>query len=122
MDTIPKRKLLPSPITLVVFGLAFAVYAVFAAWLANLPPLPHKTDFVDNDVGVRLVRSLHRVHGRTVDSICVVEVDLLPAVDPEASIDLAAIDPEVALQDFAGTATDPDDPPACHEGNLGSLH
>jgi hypothetical protein len=122
MDTIPKRKLLPSPITLVVFGLAAVVYVVFIAWVANLPPVPQRSDFIDNDVATRLVRSLYRVHGRTIDTVCVVDVDLLPAVDPDATIDLASIDPEVALQDFAAPATDTDGSPACIEGALGSMH
>ena len=122
MDTIPKRKLLPPPITLVVFGLAAVVYVVFIAWVANLPPVPQRSDFIDNDVATRLMRSLYRVHGRTIDTVCVVEVDLLPAVDPEATIDLASIDPEVALQDFAAPATDTDGSPACIEGALGSMH
>lgn len=121
-DRIPRRKLMPSPITLFAFGLAAVVYIVFVAFVANLPPVAPKADFVDNDVATRLVRTLYRVHDRTVDSICVLDVDLARALDRDGLIDISTMDPEVALEDFAGTADDPDQPAECNPGGMGALH
>jgi hypothetical protein len=121
-DKIPRRKLKPSPITLFAFGLAAVVYIVFVSFVANLPPMTPRVDFVDNDVATRLVRTLYRVHDRTVDSICVLDVDLARALDEESLIDISAMDPEVALEDFAGFYDDPEAQTQCLEDSMGSLH
>ena len=121
-DEIPRRKLMPSPITLFAFGLAAVVYIVFVAFVANLPPAFPKNDFVDNDVGSRLVRTLYRVHDRTVDSICVLDVDLERALDRDGLIDISTMDPEVALEDFAGFDDTPEEQAECLEDSMGSLH
>lgn len=120
-DKIPRRKLMPSPITLFAFGLAAVVYIVFVAFVANLPPVAPKTDFVDNDVATRLVRTLYRVHDRTVSSICVLDVDLARALDHGSLININSMDPEVALEDFAGFDDQSEERTECLEDNMGSL-
>jgi hypothetical protein len=112
---------MPSPITLGSFGLALVVYIVFVVFAANLPPAIPKNDFVDNDVATRLSRTLYRVHDRTVSSICVVEVDMAKAFDADSPLDITKMDPEVALEDFAGFYDDSEEPTECLEGGYGSL-
>lgn len=121
MEKIPRRKLLPSPITIFAFGLALVAYVVLVAFVATAPPPLPKSDFVDNDVATRLSRTLYRVHDRIVSSVCVVDVDLARALDRDALIDVAAMDPEVALEDFAGIDLEDSQPAECLEGGHGSL-
>jgi len=121
MEKIPRINLMPSPITAFAFGLAAVAYVVLIAFVATTPPLPPKSDFVDNDLATRLVRTLYRVHDRTVDSICVLEVGLAGALDTNSTLDISSMDPEVALEDFAGFPDTPQDSPACLEGGYGSL-
>jgi len=120
-DEIPRRKLMPSPITLFAFGLAAVVYITFIAFAANLPPAIPKNDFVDNDVATRLVRTLYRVHDRQVNEICVLEVDLARALDNDSPIDISTMDPEVVLEDFAGFPETSPEQAECLEGGYGSL-
>jgi len=121
MEKIPGYRFAPSPITLFSFGLALVAYVVLVAFIATAPPLPPRNDFVDNDVASRLVRTLYRVHDRTVDSVCVLDVDLARALDADGSLPVETMDPEVALQDFAGSGVVAGEPIGCLEGGQGSL-
>jgi hypothetical protein len=118
METVPKRNLLPSPITATAFGLALLVYVVFVSYVASMPPPPIKNDFVDNDVATRLVRTLFRVHERTVNAITIVDVDPFGAIDADSAPSAAEVDPEIALEDFAAP---PQDQIPTLEDQLGSL-